>query len=159
MTTPNNLQNDRLHVPTATKPRREVSQHITVGPPELTDFPALFSVWYCTEVIRPKSHSFLLSRNKSVLPPCSIRSMPESRSMKRVIMMCFCRHSCCCLPYVRSLANSSSFSKTVPRRTGRARQSTYRLLGKTFCRLQSFLQICGRQTAPTSIYLITVFEG
>jgi len=36
---------------------------------------------------------------------------------------CFC-HNSCCLSYVRSLASSLSFTRTVPQRTGHAVRST-----------------------------------
>jgi len=34
-------------------------------------------------------------------------------------------YNSCCPPYVRSQASSSSFSRTVPRRTGRSKHSTF----------------------------------
>jgi len=34
-----------------------------------------------------------------------------------IYVKCYC-HNTCYLPYVRSLMSSSSFSKTVPQRTG-----------------------------------------
>jgi len=53
----------------------------------------------------------------------------------------------CCLPFVRFLANSSLFTRTVPRHTGHATPSS----SWNVTHLYSSRQICGRRIAQTLI--------
>jgi len=60
-------------------------------------------------------------------------------------------HNSCCLPYVRSLVSSLSFSKTLPQCTEYVRRST----SLSARHLHSSRQICGRLITLNSIQLTT----
>ena len=87
MTTPNNLQNDRLHVPTATKPRREVSQHITVGPRSWRIFPR-FSAFGTVQKLSGQNHTAFFFRE--INPFCRHARFDRCRSQDQWSVLSWC---------------------------------------------------------------------
>jgi len=73
-------------------------------------------------------------------------SVPESRSMEPIIVMCCC-HNSCCPPYCQVAGEFL----IVPQRTGCARWTSS--LNVRLLHLP--LQICGHPTTPTSMHLTT----
>ena len=124
MTTQKNSQNDRLYAHPSTKKTDVVTKRLRT---QLT-----FSHWWHQSA----SHKWLALHQ---FDTCRSRI----QGWRRVLIVTWCCYNSSCPPYIISQASSSSFSRTVPRRTGRSGLLTF---PRNFSRCWAILKILSKHS-------------